>query len=238
MNNTPPKSIVSKVLAPALKLWLATQVEEIEGLQINISGSNRQIMGGYIPKVLLKCDHAIYQGLHLNKTELEGENIRINIGQVIKGKTLKLLEPVLVKGEALLLAKDLQASLSAHLLSTALKDLLLPFIPTNQDQSQKNFWSDKQINWHEIKIDAGKLTLTGSFKGTEAPKLPILLRSGLNLVNPHELSLNPISIETPELGCISINNHKIKLGEQVHLEELKVVPGQVFCRGSLTVVVG
>lgn len=237
MKITLPKSIVSQVLAPALKLWLRTQVEEIKGLQISISGSNRQILEGYIPRVSLTCDHAIYQGLQLNKTELEGENIRINIGQVIKGKSLELLEPVLVKGEASLREQDLQASLSANLLSTALKDLLLAFISTNQKQSKRNLWNDKQINWDEIKIDAGKLTLTGSIRGVKAREMPISLRSGLNLVSPHELSLSPIFIEAPELGGISIHNYKIDLGQQVYLEKLNIAPGKIFCRGSLTVVV-
>ncbi len=236
MKSKSPKSVISQVLSPALKLWLATQVEKIEKLQIDISGTNRQIIGGYIPRVSLKCDRAIYQGLHLNQTELQGENIRINIGQVIKGKPLQLLEPILVTGKVLLQQKDLQASLSANLLATALTDLLLLLITASQEQSQKDFWHDQQINWQEIKIDAEKLTLKGTFKDAEAQEIPISLRSGLDLASPHELSLSPISIEAPESRRISINNYTIDLGKQVHLEELDLTPGRVSCRGSLTVI--
>ncbi|MGB3691377.1 MAG: DUF2993 domain-containing protein [Spirulinaceae cyanobacterium] len=236
MKSKSSQSLISQVLSPALKLWLATQVEEIAKLQINISGSNRQIIGGYIPRVSLKCDRAIYQGLHLSQAELQGENIRINIGQVIKGKPLQLLEPIVVTGKVLLEEKDLQASLSANLLSAALANLLPLFIAASQEQSSKKLWKDKRLNWQEIKIDAGKLTLRGTCQDAEAKEMPISLCTGLDLTSPHELSLSPISIETPELDCISINNYKVDLGEQVHLEELKVTPGQVFCRGSLTVI--
>jgi hypothetical protein len=44
---------------------------------------------GYIPGVFLAVGKAIYQGLHLGKAQLRGENIRLNIGQVLQGKTPK-----------------------------------------------------------------------------------------------------------------------------------------------------
>jgi hypothetical protein len=82
----PKKStIISTVLSPALRLWLRSQVEQLEALQFNIIGGDRQILTGHIPGVSIAASGVVYQGLHLSKIQLEGTDIRVNLGQVIKG---------------------------------------------------------------------------------------------------------------------------------------------------------
>ena len=105
--------LISKVLSPAVKLWLRSQVEQVEHLNFKINGQDRQILRGYIPVVSLDSSKAVYQGLHLGDIQLQGTNIRINIGQVLRGKPLRLLEPIWLKGEVYLTTDDLQASLSS-----------------------------------------------------------------------------------------------------------------------------
>ena len=104
--------LISKVLSPALRLWLRSQVESVAELNFSIQGKDRQILTGYIPSISLNSSRAVYQGLHLGEVELLGENIRINIGQVLKGKPLQLLEPIQVTGQVRLDQADLEASLS------------------------------------------------------------------------------------------------------------------------------
>ena len=81
-----PSNLISKILSPALRLWLRSQVEQAEELEIQIQGQDRQILRGYVPEVSLQTRRAIYQGLRLGQVLLQGENIHINIGQVVKGK--------------------------------------------------------------------------------------------------------------------------------------------------------
>ena len=61
-------AMISKILSPALKLWLRTQVEQIENLEVKISSGNRQIVKGYIPSVFIASDCAVYQGLHFHRS--------------------------------------------------------------------------------------------------------------------------------------------------------------------------
>ena len=126
--------IISKILSPAVWLWLRSQVEQVSNLEVKISGSDRQILTGYIPRVFMCARHVVYQGLHLSQVQLVGENILTNLGQVLRGKPLQLLEPVPVSGELLLKESDLNASLQSPLLANALNDLLKHYSqPTCQE---------------------------------------------------------------------------------------------------------
>lgn len=91
--------IIASVLSPAIKLYLRSQVDQVEGLEIKIKGGDSQILRGHIPEVSLMAQRAIYQGLFLSQVQVTGENIKINLGQVLKGKALRLLEPIFIAGD-------------------------------------------------------------------------------------------------------------------------------------------
>ena len=95
--STVNSKLISKLLSSAVKLYLRSQVTQVEDLQVKISGKNKQILKGYIPQVFLSCDRAIYQGLNLSQIELNGLDIAINLPEVIKKKPLRLLEPIFVE---------------------------------------------------------------------------------------------------------------------------------------------
>ncbi|NJO19656.1 MAG: DUF2993 domain-containing protein [Spirulinaceae cyanobacterium RM2_2_10] len=127
---------LGRLLESAVQLWLRTQVERIDELQVAIAGRNRQILQGYIPEVALAARTAIYQGLHLERAALTGQNIRINLGQILRGQPLRLLEPITASGELFLTAANLQASLASPLLRQALTDLLALLRPAAEAGSQ------------------------------------------------------------------------------------------------------
>jgi len=81
----------------------------VSNLEVKISGNDRQILHGTIPRVSILAHHAVYQGLR--KIQLVGEGIRTNLGQVLR-VSLRLLEPVPVFGE-LLQESALNASLQS-----------------------------------------------------------------------------------------------------------------------------
>lgn len=228
--------IISTTLSPALRLWLRSQVSQVENLQLKISGSDRQILTGYIPQVFIAASHAVYQGLHLSHIQLTGENIRINLGQVLRGKPLRLLEPIPVSGELILEEADLKASLQAPLLATALTDLLrtlLQAVPTHPDDILK----DQQISWQQITIDPEYLKLSGTLTEQSGKATPLVLRTSLQLASPHELLLESPCIETQqELLRGDLDTFKIDLGSEVDIQELTVIPGQLVCRGRINVI--
>lgn len=229
--------IISKVLSPALQMWLRSQVEQVETLQFNIVGGDRQILSGHIPMVSIAASHAVYQGLHLSQLQLEGTGIRVNLGQVLKGKPLRLLEPVPVAGQLLLKGSDLQASLQAPLLSTALTELLHTFLKSEGITNSDNDLKERQISWQQIDIDAGQLTLVGTFTDAVLQTTPVIIRAGIELTTPRVLKLNPLQVQlSPALPPKNLDGFQIDLGSEVDLTELALTPGQLMCRGRLSVI--
>ncbi len=226
-SGTHKSRVITKILSPALRLWLRSQTSEVSDLELQITGSDRQIISGYIPRVFISASRAVYQGLHLTGIRLEAENIRINIGSILRGKPLRLIEPVPVVGEILLFEKDLNASLSSPLLSNALTDLLVSFIPEYRSKSG-------DTHWHQITIESDQVILRGT-QSVTFKKLDVEMRFGLKLINCHELQLlNPqILIDTKSDLKEDLN---FDLGPEVNIQELTLTTGKVFCRGGLTVM--
>lgn len=236
----PKKSrIISTVLSPALRLWLRSQVEQVESLEFKITGGDRQILQGNIPAVSIAASSAVYQGLHLSKVQLEGTGIRVNLGQVIKGKPLRLLEPVPVLGQLRLTESDFQSSLKSPLLSTALTEFLTTLLLSEQQTNYEHGLKEQPLSfsWQTIAIDIGQLTLTGIItNGSHAPT-PIIISAGLQLASPHELRLNPFQIQmSPDSKPQNLDGLQVDLGNDVDIQELTLTPGQLICRGRLTVL--
>ncbi len=228
--------IISKILSPALRLWLRTQVEAIEGLELKITGGDHQILRGYIPQVALSCRTAVYEGINVGAVQLEAENIRINIGQVMRGKPLGLLEPVPVKGKLEVEEAALNASLQSPLLSGGLTDLLTMLLAARGTNNQKNILSAYHISWCSITLKGDKFTLTGTLRDKGGETTPVTIRSGLLLVGGHYLRFYPIHIDSIlELGTLP-ESLEVDLGEQVEIENLSLAPGHLSCAATVVIV--
>ena len=229
--------IISKVLSPAVQMWLRSQVEEVESLQFKIIGGDRQILSGHIPTVSVAASRAIYQGLHLSQLELEGSSIRVNLGQILKGKPLRLLEPVPVAGQLLLRDSDLQASLQAPLLSTAVTEFLSTLLQSNDITNLIADLKEQKISWQQVNIAQDQLTLFGTLTDAVQQTTPIIIRAGLQLATPQALKLNPFQIQlSPTASPFNFDGFQVDLGSEVDLQEIALTPGQLLCRGRLTVL--
>jgi hypothetical protein len=229
--------MINKVLSSAIKLFLRTQVDRVEELKIEIKGGDRQIVKGYIPSVGLKTDYAVYQGIHLRQVQVTGENIRVNLAQVLKGKPLRLLEPVPIKGNLRLEEADLQASLSSSLLSQGLDEFLLILLEANGVKEPAQVLENYQITWQKINLNDDLVVITGMITAKDGTVSPLAIRTGLSLSNNHTLNFYPLEIDIfSELLETSIDRHEIDLGEEVILEELSLALGQLSCCGGLTVL--
>ncbi len=231
--NSSPKSahkirIISNVLKTALSLWLRSQVSQISQLEVEIQASDRQLLSGRIPGVSIFATHAIYQGLHLTQILLKAENIRINIGAVLKGQPLRLLETVPVVGEAILNEEDLNASVSSELLATALNDLLLKLLPEHSPNS-------KSTIWQRISLANNNLKVCGIHTDVINPTT-IEMSVSLELLSAHELQLSQIQIKHGTAVLTEGNQgHYLDLGSDVDIQELILIPGKLVCRGRINV---
>lgn len=222
--------IISKVLSPAVRLWLRSQVEQVSNLEVEISGSDRSLLAGQIERISISATRAVYQGLHLSQLTLVGQNIWINLSQVLRGKPLRLLKPVSVTGELLLDESDLNTSLRSPLLTNALTELLTTLLPTTYTGSQ-------QLSCHKITINNEQLIINATLAtDTINPKL-VVISTGLQLSSCHELQLVQPQIQT-EVGFSSLNldNFKFDLGKEVDIQELTLVSGQLIFRGRINVL--
>jgi hypothetical protein len=113
-------SIIRSVLSPLVKLWLRSQAEAIDTLEIEITGRDGQILKGLIPSAKVMATDVIYQGLYLSDLCLTASEIRLNIPEVLRKEPLKLLQPIYVNLELNLTPTDLQRCLGASLLEEAM----------------------------------------------------------------------------------------------------------------------
>ncbi len=142
---------------------------------------------------------------------------------------MQLLEPVLVSSELLLQEADLNASLQSSLLSAALTELVQMLLPTS-------YPLNGQVSWHKITLASEQLTLSGSLVDSHST-IPLLLKCGLQLASCHELQLTQPQLQiSPDTSLEKLENFQIDLGSQVNLQELTLHPGQLVCRGSITVM--
>ena len=222
--------MISKLLSGAVKLYLRSQTEAAENLQVRIIGKNKQILKGYIPEIWLSCDRAIYQGLYLSQVELNGTNIAVNLSEVIKKQPLKLLEPILIKIQLKLNAADLQASLDSTLLQSGLNDLWQLILA--KDASEL---AELQIEWQTIAIADGLLHLTGVYQDTLNQTNRLALSTEINLADAHTLCLTPSNIDSSLHRNSRQKQLEIDLGTDVAIEQLKIRSEQIICLGKIKI---
>lgn len=222
-----PRRLIGKILSPAIELWLKSQVQQVSNLEVQIEGKSRQILQGNIPRVSILASKAVYQGLHVTQIHLVATGIAVNLGQVIKGQPLKLLQKVPVMGTLQLQQADINASLNTPLLANALTELLLKLAPQI---------TDKPVRWDKATLNDGQISLNATIDPDRSPQ-PIILEAGLKLSTSQELEILQPTVKTVQGASLAnLDSFKVNLGEEVELEELILHPGKIICIGKINVV--
>ena len=237
------RGLISRVLAPALKLWVRSQLDHVDPLQLRIETGDRQLLSGDIPQVQLTANQAVYQGIHLSAINVLGRHIRVNMGQVLKGHPLRLLTPIPVDLAVSLQLGDLQASLTSPLLQVAFSQVLQRVIGEHLATALGS--APGQDDWTLIQPQLGlaahQLTFRSELSSTTTcRRVAVTLCTDLRIGQPCELVLHQ---PRWQLGCRdapaspfqALPNHVFNLGEHVHLEELTIAPGEIVGRGRFTI---
>ncbi len=231
--NSPTKNshkirIITNVLTTALKLWLKSQVSEVSQLEVEMKASDRQILSGCIPWVSIIASDAVYQGLSITRIQLVAENIQVNIGAILKGQPVKLLETVPVVGNLLIEEKDLNSSLSSELLSTALNDVVFKILPEDFSKLQR-------ISWQTIILGNSQIILKAILSPASEPT-PLEIYLNLELIGSHQLKLDKIQVIQKELPLLEDeHSYNLDLGSDVDIQELSLIPGKLVCQGRINV---
>jgi hypothetical protein len=242
MTSTASKhGLISRVLSPALQLWLKSQAEEIEDLHLSIDAGDRQILSGLIPHVTIQASQATYQGLHLSQIHLRAKTIHTNLPQILRRKPLRLLEPILVTGQLQITAQQLRDSLSPEgLLSQGLNEFLRELLKASTGDSHGE--PDRLLNtstpqWHTIILGDRQLTLSATWPQPQDPQANLKIHTGLELIDGHKLRFHPLTLQAPAgLFPKPLNTLEIDLGTEVTLEQMQISPEKVFCMGQITVL--
>lgn len=245
--------LISRVLSPAIQLWLRAQVEAITGLRFQIQGSDREILRGCVARVEVQAAQMIYQGLHLSQVALSASQIQINLGQVLQGKPLRLLEAVPVVGTVRLDQADLHASINAPLLHQALADFLTlvlhhltPELPPDL-ATQLAALQPMQLEQPKIQLAPDRLTLSADLllprlwpHHQQAQRAQLILETQLQLTHGSHLQFAPLKIRytAPFQQPVDIASRQplvIDLGSEVHLQKLEITAAGVVCEGRINV---
>ena len=235
--------IISRLLPPAIRLWLHTQLDHIEGLELAINGKDRQILGGYLPGVTVVARQAVYQGLHLSQAEVSAADIRVNLPQVLRGKPLRLLQPFPVDGQVTVLAADLRASLKSPLLGQGLRDVLKQLLAGAVSEQNVPLvrWLGDGAAPAEVDIALASDRLTLCWPGTAPGGDSLELAMGLTMRAGRWLCLQqPVATVVPAAGGppspTVLNDLAFDLGPEVDIRQLTVTPQGIDLVGMVQVI--
>lgn len=232
--------LIRTVLQPALGLWLRSQTESLGSLEVEIEGGDRQLISGQIPALQVVASQVVYQGLHLSRLRLVGGEIRMNLGRAVRGKPLRLLEPVRVRAELLLRSKDLNASLGAARLAPSLEAGLAALADWLQQAGPAEV-RQASIQAPQIEFLGQTLRLQAQWCEAERPAQGLAIAAQLTLdPNQNVLSLTqPHWLEPPPSHlCANLEDLpllRLDLGKEVVFESLAIEPEGLSCRGIITI---
>jgi hypothetical protein len=241
--------IISAVLAPALQLWLRSQAEQIQSLKIKIKAGDRQLLSGYVPAVSLTADRAIYQGLHLGQVQILAEDIRVNLGQIVRGKPLRLLQPIPIHLQLQMDQQDFANSSDSVLMAAAFQDLLLKLLQADQGlveilagENAELDLTKLEVLQPQILLGDEQVTLGMHLQGAGLERsLPLIIRTGIELASPQQLRfVSPqwlTSLQAKRgLPLADLDGFVIDLGSQVALQELTLRNQRFNLAGKILVM--
>lgn len=245
--------IIGRLLPAAVRLWLRSQVENVGQLSIELAGRDRQLLSGYLPGVNVSAQKAIYQGIHITQVQLSAQDIRMNIGQVVRGKPLRLLKAFPVKGSTVLSADDLNASLLSPLLVEGLDSFWRSLIlrPDVAASVRAHYGSlplqaDVALSRPAIQLSEGRLSLS-FYPATldETAEEPVILGTALSVVAGHVLQLNSVrwlsqlgelAHDDAGVPVVALEGFQWDLGQATELSQLELKDSLLLCAGKIMVM--
>lgn len=134
-SRSPSSGPVLQLLATGLQLWIRSQCEAVENLEIQLHGSGLNLLRGRLEGVSLMARRVVYQGLEIERVQLRSDPLLIQVGGVLRGQPVQLEHAFLIRGSVAFTADGLSSSLNRprwRELSDQLGDQLLGLGPIRQ----------------------------------------------------------------------------------------------------------
>ncbi len=228
----------------AVRFWLQTQLDDIGELMFEIQATDRQVLSGHIPVISLSAQQAVYQGVQITDVNVQASDIKINIGQVLRGKPLRLKQAFPIEGQVAFDGDALATSSTAFILAEGLLDFWQTLL------AQKNIAAEVATHYGAdvAALKDPYLSQYRSSIGTLGTDLVLhLMRNGQT-----ELGLRGcLAVDDGHIlrligaqWCLSSGEHihsdvlsdfSWDLGEQTYLQSLAVQDDQLTCHCRITV---
>jgi hypothetical protein len=232
--------LIRRLLNPAIKFWLRSQVEAAQQIQFEIESSDRQLLSGEIQTVSVAGDGVVYQGLHLSAVKLVATGIKFNLGQILRGKPFHLLHPLNAEGNLFLLETDLNASIASPLLGNVLAELLDQWVaPLTALPQWETIGQDHQWQNIEIAFKPDTLRLQAQFCNAHQQVIPLSLTANVTLSTPQTIVLHHLLWDCPDpdfqQALSTTAALTIALGSEAAIQHLTLEPGQVTCQLQIVI---
>ncbi|MFZ9738501.1 MAG: DUF2993 domain-containing protein [Prochlorotrichaceae cyanobacterium] len=232
--------LIRRLLKPAIKLWLRSQVEASHQIEFEIESSDRELLSGKINQIFVSGEEIVYQGLHLSAVQLNTQDIQFNLGQIVRGKSFRLLHPLQAAGTLFLRETDLNASIASPLLGNVLEELLdqwaapLKTLPHWTEMGTDHHWREIEI---AFKTDT--LNLKANFHSAHTDTIPLHLTATVQVSTPQTIVLNNLIWDCPDPqfqhALATTTELTIALGSEAAIDTLTLEPGQVTCQMHIVI---
>lgn len=232
MTTQPQRGLISKVLTPAVTLWLKSQVESVEQLTIEINAGDRNILSGQIPEVRLQAQNVVYQGIHLTQLAITARDIATNLPQVLRGKPFQLKEAIPIAAQASLSASALNASLTAPLLEPVIRDFLADLL-----RSAEIDCDPASLHSFAAGLAPEQLTLSAQMPTASGNSQEVALRTQIQLQAPHLLALSQVqwlahAQAKRGLPLTDLEGYSFDLGPDTEIAHLAIEVDQLQVEGN------
>ncbi|MDV3353638.1 DUF2993 domain-containing protein [Leptolyngbyaceae cyanobacterium CCMR0082] len=236
--------LISRVLPVAVKFWLQTQLDEIGELAFEIQATDRQVLSGYIPGITLSAQQAIYQGVRITHVNVQASDIKINIGQVLRGKPLRLQQEFPIEGQVAFDMDALAASATESILADGLLDFWQTLVAKEDVATEiathygANIAAlkDPQLSEYQSKLQTLDTDLMLHLVRNEQSEIG--LRGSLDVDHGHILRLTTAQWRLPSgehVRSDALTDFCWNLGEQTDLQSLQVQDDQLMCQCRIMV---
>ena len=234
--------LISRVLPVAVKFWLQTQLDEIGDLTFDIQATDRQVLSGQIPGLALAAQQAIYQGVRLTDISAQASNIEINIGQVLRGKPLRLKQAFPIEGQVVLDGDDLAASANASVLADGLLDFWQTLLAKDNVAAEiATHYGPDSLALQDMAQYRSNLQTFGTDLALtllRPDQSDICLQGSIDVDQGHILRLATAQWRLPSgqlVPSAALRGFGWNLGEQTDLQSLVIENNQLICQCRIMV---
>lgn len=228
--------VFSNLLSPVLQVWVRSQVQQVDDLQVTVSGPDSEVVNGRIRTIDITGRNVLYEGIPARTVNLRGTDIRLDTTGALRGGGLRLTQPVRADLALSFSEQDVNTYLASPTFQEQIRDLRvqLPSQLGGDGFTQVRL----EIQNPRVRLQQGRMDLAAVLRIGQGEPAPIRVSTGIEVASPRQLRLTNARL-VPEQGestpIESLSGLLIELGEEVEVREVGILPGLLNLKGSFNI---